>query len=107
MRILRIGSRLALVGLVATGVSAGTAMAAEGNGDPFGLENSQLAVTGQPVETQTGSQAYPGFDPRVRVPVVIGGVARADGAQGEPEPRNSLASAPEIGGVWAAQPAQS
>ena len=56
-------AELALVAVIALSATAGVAMAGEGNGDPFGLENSRLAVTAEPVQQQAGSAAYPGFDP--------------------------------------------
>jgi hypothetical protein len=96
-------AELALAVVIALGATAGAAMAAEGTGDPFGLDNSELAVSAEPMQTQTGSSAYPGFNPSPSVAVVVGGVAPADGSQAEPEPLNSLPSAPEIGGVWTAQ----
>jgi hypothetical protein len=96
-------AELAMVAVIALGATAGVAMAGEGNGDPFGLEGSRMAITAEPIQQQTGSAAYPGFDPNVRVGVMVGGVAPANGSQGEPEPLNSLPSAPEVGGVWSAQ----
>jgi hypothetical protein len=96
-------AELALVAVIALGATAGVAVAGEGNGDPFGLEGSQLAISAQPIQQQAGSMAFPGFGPGMRVGVEAGGVAPASGSEGEPEPLNSLPSAPEVGGVWTAQ----
>jgi hypothetical protein len=94
--------QLALVAVIAMGATAGVAVAGEGNGDPFGLEDSQLAISASPTSQQAGPMAFPGFN-GVKVGVVVGGVVPADGSQSEPEPMNSFPSAPEIGGIWTAQ----
>jgi hypothetical protein len=80
---LRRSAGLAFAIVIALGMAAGVARAeGEGNGDPFGLENSHLAVS------------------------ALGAVTPVGGSQGEPDPLNSLPSAPENGGTWSAQQEQ-
>src|SRR4051812_28691084 len=96
---LRRSAGLAFAIVIALGTAAGAARAeGEGNGDPFGLENSHLAVSLPPVGGHTGSTGYRSDGLGSSIPVVVGAVAPADGSQGEPDPLNSLSSAPEIGG---------
>lgn len=93
-------AKLALAVLMIAAPAA--AFAGEGNGEPFNLVQSQFSTPADPSQAsqvQTGS----GLGPVVTFST--GGVAPADGSQGEPEPLNALSSAPEIGGIWPAQPA--
>lgn len=81
--------RLALAALAL--VTAPVSMAlAESNYDPYGLEGSNLAVVSNPVQTQTGSNAYPTFSPSETVGVRSGGVVALTGSQSEPQPVNAL-----------------
>jgi hypothetical protein len=72
-------------------VTAPVSMAlAESNYDPSGLEGSNLAVVSNPVETQTGSDAFQTFSPSAIVGVRTGGVVALAGSQSEPQPVNAL-----------------
>jgi hypothetical protein len=81
--------RLTLAALALATAPVSMALA-ESNYDPYGLEGSNLAVVSNPVETQTGSDAYPTFSPNAVVGVRTGGVVALAGSQSEPQPVNAL-----------------
>jgi len=92
----------------AFGFGIGAARAADGRGDPFGLDRANLPMVSNPVSVQTGQAAYPTFSRWPQVAVTTGGMVPSTGSQGILESPSSLSSAPEIGGVWpptALQPA--
>lgn len=90
---------LALITLLAGAAPVGVAFAGEGNGDPNGLDNSQLPVLANPIEGQTGSAHYQSFDRSSTVGVGPGAVTPSTSNQSEPEPLNSLPDAPNAGGI--------
>jgi len=81
--------RLALAALALATAPVSLALA-ESNYDPSGLEGSNLTVVSNPVQTQTGSNAYPTFSPNAIVGVRTGGVVALAGSQSEPQPLNAL-----------------
>ena len=104
--------RLALAALALATAPVSLALA-ESNHDPSGLEGSNLvvsnpvqtqtgsnayptfspgeaAVVSNPVQTQTGSSAYPTFSSNEIVGVRTGAVVALAGAQSEPQPVNAI-----------------
>jgi hypothetical protein len=57
------------------------------------------AIVSNPVETQTGSNAYPTFSHSATVGVRTGGVVMLAGGQSEPQPINALPSSLTTGDV--------
>jgi hypothetical protein len=92
-------ARLALAALAIAAAPVSFALA-ESNNDPSGLETSNLAVVSNPVEVQTGSNAFPHFNASSAVGVETGGVVALAGSQSEPQPVNAMPHALTASGSW-------